>query len=163
MRKVVSPDTPGKEQIPSRPLKPPPPRRLSSKDSFIAKMSRALKRLECKYGASPIFSDNKIKIPHIVKEFKPLWENLPFFSFDILQKKLPQTKSTKKVCQKTGSPDRKFVVPPRPFFELTPSYKSFRPNNIVGLYSSGGQFLARLIKKISAPKSKMKICSRIPT
>ena len=118
------PDTPEKVQIPSKPLKPPPPRRSSSTNPFIAKMSRALKRLECKYGASPIFSDKEIKIPHIVEEFKSLWENLPFFSFDILQKKLPQTKSVeKKVSQKMEAPDRKetqketlysrqFVMPP---------------------------------------------------
>ena len=48
-----------KEEIPSKVLiPPPPPRRSSSADPFIARMSRALQRLECKYGAPPIFSDN---------------------------------------------------------------------------------------------------------
>ena len=70
-------------------------------------MSRALRRLGCKYGASPIFSDNEKETPHIVEEFESLWENLPFFSFDIWQKKLPQTKSAKKVSRQTESPDRR--------------------------------------------------------
>ena len=98
---------PEKEQIPSKLLEPSPPQRPNSRDPFISKMSRALKRLEGKYGASPIVSDDENKTPPIVAEFKSLWDNLPFFSFDILQKKLPQAKSAKKVTQMTGLPDRR--------------------------------------------------------